>query len=76
MSLTGPKPTLTLLGVAKPVTLTVERFKCNPATATAKDRRGGVVVGKLKRSDFGMKTGIPSIGDEIALTIGFERTKE
>ena len=78
---TGDNPmtvegTLTLLGVTKPVTLTVERFKCNPATATAKERCGGVVVGKLKRSDFGMKTGIPSIGDEIALTIGFEGTKE
>jgi polyisoprenoid-binding protein YceI len=34
------------------------------------------VVGKLKRADFGMKTGIPSIGDEIALTIGFDGTKE
>jgi polyisoprenoid-binding protein YceI len=67
---------LTLLGVTKPVTLTVERFKCNPATATAKERCGGVAVGKLMRSDFGMKRGIPSIGDEIALTIGFEGDKE
>ena len=67
---------LTLLGVTKPVTLTVERFKCNPATATAKERCGGVVVGKLMRSDFGMKRGVPSVGDEIALTIGFEGDKE
>jgi polyisoprenoid-binding protein YceI len=67
---------LTLLGVTKPVTLTVERFKCNPATATAKERCGGVAAGKLKRSDFGMKTGIPSIGDEIALIIGFEGNKD
>jgi polyisoprenoid-binding protein YceI len=29
-----------------------------------------------KRSDFGMKTGIPSVGDEIALTIGFEGAKD
>jgi polyisoprenoid-binding protein YceI len=67
---------LTLLGVTKPVTLTVERFKCNPATATAKERCGGGAVGKLKRADFGMKTGIPSISDEIALTIGFEGNKD
>jgi polyisoprenoid-binding protein YceI len=40
---------LTLLGVTKPVTLTVERFKCNPATPTAKERCGGVAVGKIKR---------------------------
>ena len=67
---------LTLLGVTKPVTLTVERFKCNPATATAKERCGGVAVGKLKRSDFGMSRGIPSIGDEVGLTIAWEANKD
>jgi polyisoprenoid-binding protein YceI len=67
---------LTLLGVTKPVTLTLERFKCNPATATAKERCGGVAVGKIRRSEFGMKRGIPSIGDEIALAIGFEADKD
>ena len=78
---TGDNPSaiegnLTLLGVTKPVALTIERFKCNPASATAKERCGGVAVGKLKRSDFGMKLGIPSIGDEIALVIAFEGNKE
>ena len=67
---------LTLLGVTKPVAITVERFKCNPATATAKERCGGIVVGKIKRSDFGMKRGIPSIGDEVILAFGFEGDKE
>jgi polyisoprenoid-binding protein YceI len=67
---------LTLLGVTKPVTLTFERFKCNPATATAKERCGGVAVGKIKRSDFGMKRGIPSVGDDIALIISFEGDKD
>ncbi len=33
--------TLTLLGVTKPVSIKLERFKCNPATATAKERCGG-----------------------------------
>ncbi len=67
---------LTLLGVTKPVALTVERFKCNPATATAKERCGGIVVGKIKRSEFGMKRGIPSIGDEVFLAFGFEGDKD
>ena len=67
---------LTLLGVTKPVAITVERFRCNPATATAKERCGGIVVGKIKRSDFGMKRGIPSIGDEVILAFGFEGDKE
>ena len=67
---------LTLLGVTKPVALTVERFKCNPASATAKERCGGIVSGKIKRSDFGMKRGIPSIGDDVFLAFGFEGDKD
>jgi polyisoprenoid-binding protein YceI len=67
---------LTLLGVTRPVALTVERFKCNPATATAKERCGGIVSGKIRRSDFGMKRGIPSIGDEVFLAFGFEGEKD
>ena len=77
----GDNPTsvegnLTLLGVTKPVTLTVERFKCIPASTTAKERCGGIVVGKIKRSDFGMKRGIPNIGDEVLLAFGFEGDKD
>jgi polyisoprenoid-binding protein YceI len=67
---------LTLLGTTKPVTLKLERFKCNPGTPPRKDRCGGNAVGTIKRSDFGMKTGIPSIGDEIALNVMFEGDKQ
>lgn len=74
---TGDTPTtvegeLTLLGVTKPVAITIERFKCNPATATAKERCGGSGTAKIKRADFGMKRGIPQIGDDVALSFGFE----
>jgi len=67
---------LTLLGVTRPLTLIVERFKCNPAQANRKERCGGSATGKLKRSEFGMKTGIPSVGDEITLLLGFEGDKD
>ena len=67
---------LTLLGVSKPLHLTIERFKCNAATATAKERCGGNATGKIKRSEFGMKTGIPNVGDEITLMIEFEGLKD
>ncbi len=67
---------LTLLGVTKPVALTLTRFKCNPATATAKERCGGEASGKLIRSEFGMKRGIPSIGDEITLIVAFAGDKD
>ena len=78
---TGDNPTtvegnLTLLGVTKPVSLKLDRFKCNPATATAKERCGGDGSGKIKRSDFGMSRGIPQIGDELVLTVSFEANKD
>ena len=77
----GDNPTtvegnLTLLGVTKPVSLKVERFKCNPASATAKERCGGDASGKVKRSDFGMSRGIPQVGDDLTLTISFEANKD
>jgi len=67
---------LTLLGVTKPVPLTIVRFKCDPASGTSKERCGGDATGKFKRTDFGMKTGVPNVGDEITLLIGFEGNKE
>ncbi|MBL8316951.1 MAG: polyisoprenoid-binding protein [Burkholderiaceae bacterium] len=66
----------TMLGVTRPITLSFERFKCGQHPFTKKDRCGGNAVGKIKRSDFGMKTAIPAVGDEITLNIGFEGDKE
>jgi polyisoprenoid-binding protein YceI len=62
--------------VTRPITLSFERFKCGQHPFTKKDRCGGNAVGKIKRSDFGMKTAIPAVGDEITLNIGFEGDKE
>jgi len=78
---TGDNPSaiegrLTLLSVTKPVNLTIDRFKCNPAQGTGKERCGGNASGKFKRSDFGMKYGIPSVGDEIGLIVEFEAVKD
>lgn len=67
---------LTLLGVTKPLSLTVDRFKCNTASANSKERCGGNATGKFKRSDFGMKFGVPSVGDEITLLVEFEALKD
>lgn len=78
---TGDNPSavegnLTLLGVTKPVHLTIERFKCAPGQNGGKERCGGNAVGKFKRTDFGMKTGVPAIGDEIGLLVEFEGLKD
>jgi polyisoprenoid-binding protein YceI len=67
---------LTMLGVTKPLTLTIERFKCNDAQPPARQRCGGNAIGKLKRSEWGIKTGIPAVGDEVAVTITLEGLKD
>jgi polyisoprenoid-binding protein YceI len=61
--------TLTLHGVTKPVTLAV---KFNGAGVNVLDKKytaGFEVSGKIKRSDFDMKTYLPLIGDDVDLII-------
>lgn len=64
---------LTLLGVTKPMALKVERWKCGPDPRTQGKRYqcGGNATGSFKRSDFGMKFGIPNVGDEVKLWMSF-----
>ena len=77
---TGDKPTsiegtLTLLGVTKPVTLKVDHFTCGPHPFNKKEMCGADLSGTIKRSDFGMKFGVPAIGDDVALAIAVEAYK-
>ena len=70
---------LTLLGVTKPLTLTVERWKCGPDIRTQGKRYqcGGNATGAFKRSEFGMKYGLPAaIGDEVKLWMSFYGFKD
>ena len=64
---------LTLLGVTKPVSLKIERWRCGPDPRTQGKRFqcGGNATGTFKRSDFGMKFGIPGVGDEVKLWTSF-----
>jgi len=67
---------LTLLGVSRPVVLKMERWKCGAHPFNKKELCGGNASGRIKRSEFGMKYGIPGVGDEINLMIGFEAYKD
>ncbi len=65
---------LTLLGVTKPVTLNIERWKCGPDIRTQGKRYqcGGNATGAFKRSEFGMKYGLPNaVGDDVKLWMSF-----
>lgn len=66
----------TLLGVTRPVTLTVSNVKCGNHPINKRALCGAEVAGTIKRSEFGMKASLPSIGDDVRLTIQFEAFKD
>ncbi len=74
--LVGVDGELTLLGVTKPVSLTVTGFRCGPHPMNKKELCGADAVASVKRSDFGMKYGLPAIGDDIRISIGIEAFKD
>jgi len=67
---------LTLLGVTKPLTLTVDRWKCAPHPVMKRWICGGNATGALKRTDFGMKWGVPVAGDEVKIVVTFEAFRD
>ena len=67
---------ITLLGVTRPLTITLDTWKCGPHPVSKKEMCGGNAHGSVKRSDFGMKFGIPAVGDELKLWIEFEAYKD
>jgi len=63
---------LTLHGVTKPLTLQAKLNKAAPNPFDKRPTLGFSATGSLKRSDFGIATYIPVIGDLITLTIDAE----
>jgi polyisoprenoid-binding protein YceI len=71
------KGELTLLGVTRPVTLAISSFRCGRQFITRRPVCGAEVTGAIKRSEFGMTTGIPAVaGDEVGLVIPVEAVLE
>lgn len=68
---------LSLHGVTKPVTLLVTLIGAGPNPLNKKYTVGFEATGKIKRSEFGVKTYLPLIGDDLDLRIdgAFERTE-
>lgn len=67
---------LTLLGVTKPVILTIHSFKCANHPMNKKELCGADASAQIKRSDFGMKFGLPNVGDDIKLVFEVEAYKD
>ena len=72
--LVGVDGELTMLGVAKPVTLKVADFRCGEQTFNKKPMCGAEATTTIKRSEWGMTNGL-NIGnpaDDIKLTLPVE----
>ena len=66
---------LTMLGVTKSVTLTIDAFNCGIHPMSKKDVCGAAASAQIKRSDFGINYGIPNIGDDVKLVFEIEAGK-
>ncbi len=67
---------LTLHGVTKPVTFTLKGGDKTVEFPKGMQRIGFTINLSIKRSDFDMKTGLDSVGDEVYIDIGVEAVKQ
>lgn len=64
---------LTLLGVTKPVALTINKFKCITHPFYRREVCGADATAEFKRTDFGMNSGVPRFAaPEVKLAIQVE----
>ncbi len=73
----GADGELTLLGVARPVALAVANFRCGPHPLNkAVQVCGAEVTTSIKRSAWGMASGIPDPADDVKIAIPIEAVAE
>ena len=65
----------TLLGVTKPLSVTVSGFVCGDHPVMKKSMCGANIGGIIKRSDFGMIKSVPAISDDIKIRVPIEAFK-
>jgi polyisoprenoid-binding protein YceI len=68
----GAEGSITLLGVTKPLTLTVSNFRCAPHPMVKKPACGADITAVLKRSEFGMTKFVPAVSDEVKIIVPVE----
>ena len=67
---------LTIKGVTKSVTLDVNSINCGVHPFNKKTVCGFGATTSIKRSDFGIKYGLPAIGDDLNITLEAEAVKD
>jgi polyisoprenoid-binding protein YceI len=68
--------TLTINGISKPVTFDVPFFKCAVNLMIMRKVCGADMTANIRRSDFGMKYGLPMLADEVLLRVNVEAIKD
>ncbi|HEY8024921.1 MAG TPA: YceI family protein [Burkholderiaceae bacterium] len=68
----GAEGEFTLLGVTKPLAVTVNRFNCGTNPINHKAMCSGDITATIKRSDFGMTKYIPTVSDDISISVPVE----
>eukprot|EP01114_Cavostelium_apophysatum_P007017 TRINITY_DN18677_c0_g1_i1.p2 TRINITY_DN18677_c0_g1~~TRINITY_DN18677_c0_g1_i1.p2 ORF type:complete len:192 (+),score=73.02 TRINITY_DN18677_c0_g1_i1:136-711(+) len=81
INFTGDVPTsadgeLTLRGVTKPLTLTINRFKCIIHPMNKREVCGADASAQFKRSDYGVNYALPNFSPEVKLSIQVEAVKQ
>lgn len=66
----------TLLGVTKPLRLTVSHYRCGEHPMNKKTMCGADVSATIKRSEYGMTKYLPAIGDEVKISASVEAFKD
>jgi polyisoprenoid-binding protein YceI len=66
---------MTMLGITKPLSLTLTHFKCLIHPLHKREVCGADAHGRFDRSDFGMNIGLPRFSPEIKLAIQVEGVK-
>ncbi len=72
----GADGELTVIGVTKPIHVSVNGFRCKALAETRKTVCGADVTAKLKRSEFGLTKYIPDVSDEITIRVPIEAYKD
>lgn len=72
----GAEGSFTLLGVTRPLKLTVSNFRCAPHPMLKKPACGADITATLKRSEFGMTKFVPAVSDEVKISVPVEAVKD
>jgi len=77
----GDNPTrvdgeLTMLGITRPVALQVTLFRCIEHPRLKKEVCGGDATATIRRSEWGMKYGLPGLIDEVKLDLQVEAYRQ